>query len=286
MTAAVVDEVLREHPELQVTKHGADQLRMQAFHWATAQPVDPETVVAVERKFVLDLDSGWTVSGKVDLAALEGTDTLAILDLKSLGRRPRMSPSPTSISSCACIRCWCCSGSPWKTPCECQTPGIAIPVNGNPAEWQCPNCGGRGYTEQRLSPIGDGINYVRPRLVYPRVLRQDGELHRRPETGVLTRAQVADFRTDVERDAEKISRALETGEWPAVPGSHCSMCPCPAECPLPEQLRGHAGTVTTVEEAARALEWADREGAEVAAKKREARRFVETHGPVGGVRTR
>lgn len=285
LTAAVVDEVLRERPELQVSKLGADQLRVLAFHWAVAQPVDPECVVAVERKFVLDLECGWTVSGKVDLAALEGSDTLYLPDYKSGFPPPADESEPDEFFQLRFysllvlfgvpvedVPCDLCGGTGKFTRQASDTPSDADP--------DCTPCAGRGTVEQRLAPIGDGINYVRPRLVYPRVLRQDGELHRRPETGVLTRTEVADFRADVERDAVKVAGALESGKWPAVPGSHCSQCPCVAECPLPEALRAHAGSINSVEECAEALEWADRTGAGVSATRREARRFVEAHGPV------
>lgn len=278
MTAAVVDEVLREHPELQVTKLGVDQLRVQAFHWATAQPVDPETVVAVERKFVLDLDSGYTVSGKVDLAAVEGTDTLAILDWKSSWPPPADESEPDEFFQLRFYALLVLFGQPVEHTRCTACPNAATAISRYRGGKSTCECRGTGWVEHRLSPIGDGINYVKPRLVYPRVLRQDGELHRRPERGVLTRTQVADFRADVERDVEKVARALETGEWPAVPGSHCSMCPCQAECPLPESARPE--TLDTPEDAARVLEWADRADQELRAKRRAARRYVEANGPV------
>lgn len=289
LSAAVVDEVLRERPGLQVSKLGADRLRVLAFHWAMAQPVDPESVVAVERKFVLDLECGWAVSGKVDLAHVLSPDALGITDYKSSFPPAADESEPDEFFQLRFYSLLVLFGQPVEdVPCPRDHATITLQgepmkwaVRGPGEEWQtCPECEGRGTVEQRLAPIGDGINYVRPKLVYPRVLRQDGELHRRPETGVLTRTQVADFRADVERDAEKVAAALESGLWPAVPGSHCSMCPCPVECPLPEELRQHAGTINTVEECAEALEWADRTAAEVGATKREARRFVEAHGPV------
>ena len=278
LTAAVVDEVLRERPELVVGAKDADDLRVLAYHWAVAQDVDPETVVAVERKFVLDLDCGWTVSGKVDLAAMLSFDTLDVVDYKS-GFPPAADESEAvdyfQLRMYALLLLY---GQPVeRRACvDCDGTGSVVPDGSIP----CVHCDGSGAVEVRLDPIGAGINFVRPRLVYPRVLRQDGQLHRRPENSVLTRTQVADFKADLERAAEQVSEALESGKWPAVPGSHCSECPCEPECPLPGSLRNHAGEINTVEQAAEAMEWAERNGDRVSALKKELRRFVELHGPI------
>jgi hypothetical protein len=88
LSAAVVDEVLRERRDLQVPiahpTHSVDHLREQAYHFAATTPVDPETVLGLEQKFALELPSGWTVVGKLDVAEDLGGGLLGVTDYKTV----------------------------------------------------------------------------------------------------------------------------------------------------------------------------------------------------------
>jgi hypothetical protein len=143
----------------------------------------------------------------------------------------------------------------------------------------CGVCMGRRVTERRLPCLGEGFNAVRSREVYPRHLRRDGGgLWERSVE--LSRTEVQDFKQDVERLAGKLGAAFESWEFPAVGGSHCAQCACEAECPLPPQLRNHAGAINTEDQAAEVAEAWERTKAQVSAVQKELRRFASAHGPI------
>jgi hypothetical protein len=91
------------------------------------------------------------------------------------------------------------------------------------------------HREKKLS-IGAGINDVWFWEKYPR--------YRDKETGALvakegawTRPELHEFKVSLERNVALFERSLETGDWPARDGSHCSECPAQTECPIPAHLR-------------------------------------------------
>jgi hypothetical protein len=44
----------------------------------------------------------------------------------------------------------------------------------------------------------------------------------------------------------QLREADRTGEWPAqTSDAACSECPAPRECPIPAELRDHAGRINT-----------------------------------------
>lgn len=264
LTAAMVDEVLREHPELtvpvcpvtdaegNVLRSTQDDLREAAYHWAVGyagQMLDPSRVIGLERKFVLDLECGWTVSGKLDVLAEDGPEGFLVDDAKSGFNLP--------------------TEQAFENRFQVKTYAL-LAVFGEPVEKV--NGG-----EVRRGCIGRGVQTVRGREVYPRMrLRDDGTVQHR-ETS-FSRQELADFRWDLERLGYELSTQLGSWKFPAVPGSHCTQCPSPQECPLPAELRNEAGTVQTPGEALERLAWADRTAREVSAAKREVRRFVDEHG--------
>lgn len=246
MTKGMVDELARERPDLLVPAAEMDRVRTMAYHWAVGMDFDPEQVVGVERKFVLDLDCGWTISGKVDLATFLRDSYLGIDDYKTSMAVPAQEAFDESFQ---------------------QRLYALLVLFGFPVEKV-------DGVEVRLEPVGEHVAYVRGREVYPRAaLRADGSMVSREKT--WSRTEIADFRLDVERTGEGFARALETGDWPAVAGPHCSECPAPAECPIPKHLRRFAGSINTPDQAAEAWAWAMRVKDDVAATEREVKAFVK-----------
>jgi hypothetical protein len=141
----------------------------------------------------------------------------------------------------------------------------------------CPECHGTGElsTEVELDPLPmQYVTHVRGREVYPRYLRDDGTLRSVHKT--WTRAELADFLTDVDRRVAAVREALDTGDWPATPGSWCSMCPARVRCPLPAELRRWAGAIETREQALEAMAWVMVQAPRIAATKKEVRGFLTT----------
>lgn len=257
MTKAIVDEILEEHPELSVTSLEADAARSMLYHFALGMDVDPETVLGIERKFVLDLDCGVTVSGKIDLLTSPEVRWLQVDDYKTSFNVPPEDEFDELHSF--------------------QTKLYALlAVYGNPVE----KVDGE---EVRLPNVGEGVFYVRGRQLYPRPrLRElpDGRKEMVQRERVFTRQELADFKLDVERIAKRLLGALESWKFPAVPGRHCSECPSPAECPLPSHLRRYAGMVNSHEEAQEALAWALVQGEKVGATMKEIKAWAAANGPI------
>jgi hypothetical protein len=251
MTTAIVDEVLAEHPDLHLASDELDAVRAMAYHTAVALDVEPEKVIGVEQKFVLDLDCGWTVSGKVDLAWLD-SDWGYVEDYKTGLHIPSQGDFEHSIQ----VKLY-----------------AALLMFGQPVAKRPDG------SEERHPPLGDGLQFVRGRELYPRYLTDD--LRLRERYSVFSRQQLVDFRlNDLERIGRDLSAALESWKFPAVPGSHCSECPCEPECPLPAELRRHAGEINSEEQAVEALAWAERTSDRVNATRKEVRNFAKSHGPL------
>lgn len=260
-TAAIVDEVLREHPELtvpvaatvdadgQVVQATQDDLREAAYHFAVGSDIDPGRVLGLERKFVLDLECGWTLSGKLDVLTDLDDAALGVDDLKSM----RDLPTQAAVDDSFQLKVY-----------------ALLAMFGQPVEKV--NGG-----EVRRPPLDPSIRQVRGRFLHPRMrLRDDGRLAHREAW--FSRQRVADFRWDIERLGYEITESLGTGLWPAVDGSHCSQCPAQAECPLPAGLRDFAGTIESPEHAVQVLAEAHRSSQLASRAKREVRRYCDENG--------
>lgn len=271
MVAAVVDEVLRDRTDLHLPVGEADAVRIMAFHTACTLTIDPEQVLGVERKFVMDV-GGREVSGILDLALLTGPREAEVWDWKTSLAVPeadeyRHSFQPRMYATLLCF------GQPVReVPCDCQW-GMG-PEPGDPV---CEVCGGKGRVEEREPAIGAHIGYVRTREVYPRYLLESGE-GLRERDHILSRTDLQDFRSDLERLVDRLDEARASGVFPAVPGSHCAICPAPHECPLPKELRDYSGAVNTMEQAAEMAAWSDFMGDRVRVVNRELRNFAAAHG--------
>lgn len=83
--------------------------------------------------------------------------------------------------------------------------------------------------------FGAGINDVWFLETYPRYRSEEGPLI--AKQGVWNRVELAEFKVSLERNLAAFEESLETGNWPARDGSHCSQCAAPKLCPIPEKLR-------------------------------------------------
>jgi hypothetical protein len=276
LMADIVDEVLRERPDLVVPRREVDDVRELAYHWAVACDVDPEDVAGIERLMVLDLECGWTISGKLDLIALPSAELGQIDDYKSsqaLVSQDEYEGSTQPWLYAALL----CFGVPVDVyPCEmCDGKGWNL----EPGLDECAHCDGKGRLEQRGEPFGGHLRGVLCREVYPRARpRDDGTLHRREL--LLSRTAIADYKADLERMATTLAGRFESWEFPASSGSWCSECPAAQECPLPAHLRDYAGTINTTDQAAEAWERTMRAKAQLAAIEKEVKTFARAHNAV------
>ena len=131
-------------------------------------------------------------------------------------------------------------------------------------------------------PFGQHLTHVTGRMIYPRAKPRATEKGLRlvQREATWSRGQLDEFRMDVERLGRRVSEALQSWDWPAQAGPHCSECPAPRECPIPRELRNYAGTINTPEQAGEAWEWALRAKAQVAAVEKEVKLFAKAHGGV------
>jgi hypothetical protein len=274
LTADMVDEILRERSDLTVPRGQADDVREMAYHLAVGNDIDPLKVVAIERKFVIDL-AGHEVSGKIDVAQL-ADDVAQVDDYKTTFAVPDQEVFEDSFQGWLYALLLLFGHPVEKVLCgDCHSTGRAA---GADTSFACVECGGRGYVERREPPLGERVQWVRVRMLFPRYLLDDGTLQQR--SVVLSRTQVNDFRHDVERTIARVDQARETGKFPAVAGAHCVECPCATECPLPKHLRRWAGAINDMEQAAEVAEWLEVWKPRIAASEKELKNFADKHGPI------
>lgn len=305
MTEAMVDDLMRRH-HIHLPQAEADRVREMAYHLAIGWRVNPEQVVAVEAKFVFDI-GGRQVVGKVDVLLNEG-GLLHVRDLKTSW----VVPDQESFRQGFQLRLYAAAvmfGRPVeKEPCEvCNGSGFEplyvidggqrIPQQALEPEHTihdadsapCENCGSRGYVEILGEPLGRDANRVRVTEDYPRYLNADGEV--RSQSAEITRTEAHDFLVDLARLVDRVGQAVDEDEWPAVPGSHCGICPAWSECPLAEAVRVASfdpdgskqkedGGLESPEDAAEAVErWTFLQGL-VKAEAKRIRAWIAERGPV------
>lgn len=194
--------VIAEHPELPLPEYEQDACRIMAYNWGQATVIDPETIIGLEEEFVWKLDNG-TVTGKPDFAEMTPFGTLKVTDYKT---------------------------------------SLAIPSH-DELENGRRSFQGKLYSTGTLFGefdgycLGTGVKEVEFCQAYPRFTNDTtGELLGR--TVKYDRNYLAtDFRSTVEGHLKRLRHAFETGKWQALQGSHCTECPAPSECPIPEHLR-------------------------------------------------
>lgn len=266
MTAEIVDEVAREHPELVVPFREMEAVRMMAYHFAIGWKIDPNTVAGVERKFVMDI-AGHEVSGIIDFCSIDGT-TAGVDDFKTSWNRIEQNDYEDSFQA-RLYALLLVFGQPVERQTCTNCDGAGGGEQGEDPENQywapCRECGERGYVEVRLPAIGQHVQRVNTREIYPRFLEElpDGTLRMQQRDHTLSRTNLMDFRRDLERLIAQVDEARESGLFPAVDGGHCQVCPARPECPLPKHLRDF-GQIVDAETAATAASWSDQVKAEVA----------------------
>jgi hypothetical protein len=276
LTAGLVAAVAGEHPEWEVSHEEKDVARLCVFHGALGLDVNPEHVVAIERKFVLELECGWTISGKVDLASMPENERGQVDDYKtSLYVPPKSEWDPFQQKMYAVFVVW---GRPVVRE-ECPyglrvgRPGDERPVRN--AHKHCAHCGGRGYVEHLEEPVGGHLTHVTGRELYPRKdprKRLDGTLWRNEHT--WSRMELLEFLADLNAIGERLSERLETWKFPARYGSWCSECPDEDACPIPRGYRRFAGHIKTEEQATEAWAWAQRMKDKVSDTEKDVKGFV------------
>lgn len=212
----LMQAILDERVDLNLPAAEQDACRTMAWQWGMATVLDLEAVVGVEQMLELEL-SGWTIRGKLDLTLIannEGT----VDDYKT---------SKAIASKEAYEEAW-------------QPQFYALLF-------------AEGVPEGETVPLGQGLNGVWTRELYPRYRREeDGQLVHR--YAYHDRQRIHDFKRTVETQLRKLEHGIETGEWAAQQGSHCSTCAASALCPIPPHLRD----VRVIGTQGDALEVADR----------------------------
>lgn len=277
---AIVDEVLREM-DVPVEEH--DYIRESAYRWASETTIPPaEEVLAVETLFVLEL-AGWTLRGKIDYAeSRDGGVRAGVRDYKSSRHLPsfediaRKRPDGTMAAKgfqLVLYALMLAFGRPVRIePCANCDDGIDR-VDRLP----CDVCNAKGRVEVvEPFPLAAHAHEFEVELVFPGIENREGRMATRPVT--VTRAELDEYRGSIIGLLERLEQAERDGDWPAVPGSHCSECSAPALCPIPKELRNYAGTINTIEEAREAAEVLDREKDDHAARMRELKLFAKVNG--------
>ncbi len=277
---AIVNEVLAEYP-VAWTEH--DGLREMAYRWAAEWTVDPQKVIACETLIVLEL-GGWQVRCKVDFA--EGTGLIVrVADWKSsrsapgfeeVGRKRKHDGSwaaknfqlilyalalvygkPVRVEECACM--------------------VFEPPHDALGEL-CVLCHGARQREivedRRLAGQAEQFELE---FVFPAIENLEGKMVRRPVT--LTRLELGEYYESLLATLKLLEKSEETGDWPAVLSDEaCRECPAKRECPIPLELRDHAGEINSLAEATEAAEVLDRRSDENSALRKELKLFAAARG--------
>jgi PD-(D/E)XK nuclease superfamily len=250
----VLLEYLAENPQIQLSAVERDACRAMVYNWALGDYWDPEAVIAIETPLTMEV-AGFEVVGHVDRAEAAG-NTVDVIDFKT--------EYPPSNET-------------WKRQ--------AFDADGNP------RFAGNFQTVLYAaliafgtfpdgSPLGEGFERFRLRLLFPRIL-SGGVLAERE--AVITRPQLLDFKLDLEAQLERLRDVnLSKGLWQPTPGTVCRECPAENACPLPRILRPESqhATLDSIEdlERAAAASWfmAERAKTLKTRVKKAAERLAET----------
>lgn len=286
----VVNDVLAEMP-VPFAEH--DYIREMSFRWANEWSIDPAAVIACETLIVLELE-GWNARCKVDFAESRALGTtIHVADYKSSRAAPgyeeiarkrsdgRLSAKTFQLILYALALAF---GRPVRVEAvdcpECEGSGY----HEKPAhEWDagepCAECEGRGIIHDEIlepMPLAGRAEMFELEFVFPAIENREGEMIRRPVT--LSRLELAEYRESLVGLLRRLEESERTGVWDAILSDEaCKECPCPSECPIPKELRDHAGEINSLEEAAEAAEIFDRRADENSALRSEIKRFAKGH---------
>jgi hypothetical protein len=290
LVKAIVDEVLAEQ-HVPFDQH--DYLRESAYRWASETAIDPSSVIACETLIVLDVD-GWQVRMKVDRAELlEGGAACKVIDYKTGQGMPtkeevaRKRSTPLAGGGVAAalmaksfqlvlyalglrygrpVRVEECPGCP-----RCHAGLVTT------GEF----CNGRGEVEVvEPFPLAERVQRFDCSYVFPGIEdKQTGEMATRDVS--LSLPELDAYLQSLRGLLKRVGDSETSGDWPAQTSDDgCGECPAKLLCPIPAELRDHAGRINTREEAEEAAEKLNREKALHRARQAELKKWAEHNGGV------
>lgn len=204
MCRDLMEQIIRERTDLVLPVYEQDALRAMAWNWGKATKIGLGNVAVVEERAGLKVGD-WIVNGTIDLGYTAG-DLGVVVDYKTSMSMPRQQTFERQFQG--------------------QFYGLLMAEGRyltDDGEW-----GARLSTEP--------IKRVRVVQVYPRFYFEDTDqlAARVVEYDV---GDLVDFRVSLVSLLQRADHGFDTGNWPAVPGTHCATCPAAQECPIPEQYR-------------------------------------------------
>jgi RecB family exonuclease len=220
----ILNEVMRDNAHLTLSAEERDLCRVEVRHFCLgAWWQDPrEQILGVELELELPLLGGsFVLRGRIDLVEQMDPFSIDVTDYKTGWNMPDSKEWKRLAFDD--------SGEP-RFSGNMQTQLYALMV-------------AFGHTPDGLT-IGSEAQRFRVKLAFPAYLDESGIKTREAE---ISRVQLTNFREDVETQLAQLVTGMTSGKWQPTPGSHCSECPSPFECPLPRMLRpdsqyAHLGT--------------------------------------------
>ncbi len=195
----LMEEILADPnmPHVPVSEH--ESLRSMAWNWAKGTAINPEAVVACEDMLELKLGD-WIVRGKVDLAYVAGVHG-EVHDYKTSMVIPSQEAFERGL----------------------QGKFYALLLL-------------RGRFESGAKIPKGSLSGIKVAEIYPRYYIESEHKIARRET-LYTAEEILQFGIEVESLLTTLDHGIKTGNFPAIPGSHCSTCPAQQDCPIEEAYR-------------------------------------------------
>jgi hypothetical protein len=287
---AIANEVLAD-PEYHVPVEQHDYIRECAYRWAAETVIDPASLIAVETLFVLDVD-GMQIRCKIDRAEiLEGGAAALVVDYKSTRNLPayedigRKRPVDGSIAAkdyqLVLYALAVVFGVPVRMEACHDCHGTGVERFDEGLGERCSTCKGRAWREvPEPFSLAERAQRVDLSFVYPGIEEKSTGLMAHRDLS-LTILELHEYLDSLRAQVAQVRSSVETGSWPAVYGvDHCKECPAPDRCPIPKELRKHAGTINTRAEAEEAAEQLAVEKLQHAARRKELVAWVKSQ-PLG-----
>jgi hypothetical protein len=226
----VLNQALAEATDLTVGPDRFDSMRAMMFHLAEGLAINPREVVCLETPVEVEL-GGRRITGTIDFAEADDYE-VRIRDWKSAFynvSRPHEDPD-----------------HPEYVPTKDEWPGTFQLI-----------LYAYALATGSIHGAPEGFNFnnvgqFRLREDHPREFwKREGTMAYRE--AVIDRETLLDWQLYLEASVEKLAKAFETWQFPAVWGKHCDYCPASAECPIPAPLRKFRGEIRTDDDAVRAM---------------------------------
>lgn len=196
---------------LVVPEEEKDGLRAMAWNFGDYTWIDPPTVIAIERMFEVEI-GGWPIIGKVDLGLNLGD---AIIDFRDWKTRYGMAE---------------------QSAIDKGFQGNLYLVAAAFGRWAETDAD-RNIISVEDEIIGAGINRFRFAEYYP-LTTWDAEGTLAYRETVVDRDYLTNKRRSLETAVSTFESRLETGDYPAIDGHHCAICPAKWECPIIDAVKG------------------------------------------------